>query len=166
VSPDGLVAAGQRGEAFIQARFGEFNVGAQVIVIPRDLPYEWPNVAARNYIDEAVYKKLKRLRLTPSEVCDDSTFIRRACLDVTGTLPAPEEVNKFRAEKAPDKRERRQLRVADDLVAQGEHGRHDNRCPGGTAQCGEAAVALTEPPQGVQVRRPHIRHLREPALHI
>ncbi len=106
VSPDGLVAAGQRGEAFIQARFGEFNVGAQVIVIPRDLPYEWPNVAARNYIDEADDKKLKRLRLTPSEVCDDSTFIRRACLDVTGTLPAPEEVNKFRAEKAPDKREK------------------------------------------------------------
>ena len=35
------------------------------------------------------------------------------------------------------------------------------RCPGGTTQRGEAAVALAEPPQGVQVRRPHIRHVRE-----
>ncbi len=44
VTEDGVVTAGQRGESFIQARFGEFNVGAQVIVIPRDLPYDWPNV--------------------------------------------------------------------------------------------------------------------------
>ena len=43
---DGAVTAGQRGEAFIQARFGEFNVGAQVIVIPKDLPYTWPDYRA------------------------------------------------------------------------------------------------------------------------
>ncbi|HYV26716.1 MAG TPA: cell surface protein, partial [Candidatus Eisenbacteria bacterium] len=33
VAEDGVVTAGQRGEAFIQARFGEFNVGAEIIVI-------------------------------------------------------------------------------------------------------------------------------------
>ena len=88
---DGTVTAGQRGEAFIQARFGEFNVGAQVIVIPKDLPYAWPDIAPRNYIDEAVFAKLKKLRLVPSAVCDDATFIRRAYLDLTGTLPTPEE---------------------------------------------------------------------------
>jgi hypothetical protein len=60
----------------------------------------------------------------------------------------------------PERRERGQLRVADDLVAQGEHGWHDDRCPGGTAQCGEAAVALAKPSQGAQVRQSHTRHLR------
>ena len=63
MADDGAVTSGQRGEAFIQARFGEFNVGAQVIVIPKGLAYQWPNVEARNYIDEAVYGRLKKLRL-------------------------------------------------------------------------------------------------------
>ncbi len=68
VSDDGAVTAGQRGEAFIQARYGEFNVGAQIIVIPKDLAYRWPDVPARNYIDDAVYTKLKKLRLKPSDI--------------------------------------------------------------------------------------------------
>jgi hypothetical protein len=107
VAEDGAVTAGQRGEAFIQARFGEFNVGAQVIVIPKDLPYQWPeNVAANNYIDEAVYAKLKKLRLTPSGVCDDATFLRRAYLDIIGELPPPDAVEKFLADPAAGKRDR------------------------------------------------------------
>jgi hypothetical protein len=104
VAEDGLVTAGQRGEAFIQARFAEFNVGAQVIVIPKNLPYQWPAVEAANYVDESVYAKLKKLRLAPSARCDDSTFIRRATLDITGTLPKPEEVEQFSRNKDPAKR--------------------------------------------------------------
>jgi hypothetical protein len=106
VNEDGHVTSGQRGEAFIQARFAEFNVGAQVIVIPRGLPYRWPNIAAYNYIDEAVYAKLKKLRLLPSEVCDDATFARRAFIDITGTLPTPDDLRNYNAEKEPGRRER------------------------------------------------------------
>jgi hypothetical protein len=102
---DGTVTAGQRGEAFIQARFAEFNVGAQIIVIPKDLPYKWPDIAARNYIDEAVYGKLKKLRLLPSGECDDPTFVRRAFLDITGTLPTAEELRTFTEDKDPARRE-------------------------------------------------------------
>ena len=39
-------------------------------------------------------------------------------------------------------------------------GGDDDRCPGGTAQRGEAAVALAEPSQRVHVRQPHTRHVR------
>ena len=116
VAEDGAVIAGQRGEAFIQARFGEFNVGAQVIVIPQGLPYRWPGAATNNYVDEAVYAKLRKLRLVPSEVCDDATFLRRASLDITGTLPTPEEVGRFLGEADPAKRER----LVDKLLARKE----------------------------------------------
>jgi hypothetical protein len=112
VGEDGTVTAGQRGEAFIQARFGEFNVGAQIIVIPAGLNFRWPDVTARNYVDEAVYAKLKKLRLAPSELCDDATFLRRAFLDITGQLPAPEEITKFSADQSADKRDR----LVDDLL--------------------------------------------------
>jgi len=106
VADDGVATAGQRGEAFIQARFGEFNVGAQVIVIPKNLPFQWPDVPTNNYIDEAVYAKLQKLRLTPSGTCDDATFLRRASLDITGELPTPEEVAAFLGDKAENKREK------------------------------------------------------------
>ena len=39
-------------------------------------------------------------------ICDDATFIRRASLDITGTLPAPDEVTKFMDDKEPAKRDR------------------------------------------------------------
>jgi hypothetical protein len=106
VSEEGCVSAGQRGEAFIQARFAEFNVGAQVIVVPKGLPYRWPNVAAYNYIDDAVYAKLKKLRLVPSQACDDATFIRRAFIDITGTLPTVEDLRTYEGDKDPGRRER------------------------------------------------------------
>jgi hypothetical protein len=102
---DGAVTSGQRGEAFIQARFGEYNVGAQFLVIPKGLDYHWPDVAARNYIDEAVFTKLKKLRLTPSDVCDDASFIRRAFLDITGTLPTDDDLRKFTEEPEASRRE-------------------------------------------------------------
>jgi hypothetical protein len=101
---DGTVTAGQRGEAFIQARFGEFNVGAQIIVIPKNLPYQWPDVPTNNYVDDAVYGKLKKLRLTPSGICDDATFLRRASLDITGELPTTAEVKKFLDDPGSNKR--------------------------------------------------------------
>lgn len=116
VADDGLVTAGQRGEAFIQARFAEFNVGAQVIVTPKNLPFKWPQIASRNYIDDAVYAKLKKLRFAPSEVCDDATFIRRASLDLIGTLPKPGEVEKFLQDTDAAKRDK----LIDQLLARKE----------------------------------------------
>jgi hypothetical protein len=116
VAEDGVVTAGQRGEAFIQARFGEFNVGAQIIVVPKNLNFKWPQVAAANYIDEKVYAKLKKLRLAPSDLCDDATFMRRVSLDIIGRLPAPAEVDQFCQDQNPNRR----ARLVDQLLERKE----------------------------------------------
>jgi len=107
VEKDGTLTTGQRGEAFVMARFSTYTVGAQVIVIPKDLKYEWPKVQEHNFVDELVDSKLKALRMTPSEICDDETFLRRAYIDIVGLLPNSDEVTKFEADKSADKRERK-----------------------------------------------------------
>jgi len=86
VDDAGVITAHQRGEAFVMARFETFTVGAQVLVIPKGLDFQWPDIAANNYIDELVYAKLKKLRMTPSELCSDEVFLRRAYIDIVGVL--------------------------------------------------------------------------------
>lgn len=59
-----------------------------------------------NFIDELVLSKLRELRLKPSPLCSDHVFIRRAFLDVTGTLPSPDDVRSFLADTSADNRDR------------------------------------------------------------
>ncbi len=106
VDADGTITTGQRGEAFVMARFATYTVGAQIIVIPKDLQYEWPKVEERNFVDELVDAKIRALRMTPSGVCDDETFLRRAYIDVIGLLPSSAEVTEFVASKDGQKREK------------------------------------------------------------
>lgn len=104
VTADGLVKAGARGEAFILARFETKNVGSQVIVLPKDMPYTLPSTPPANYIDELVNAKLRKLRILPSEICSDPVFLRRVTLDITGRLPAEDDYRKFMADRDPAKR--------------------------------------------------------------
>ena len=41
-------------------------------------------------IDRAVFAKLNRMRISPSELCTDQEFIRRVYLDAIGVLPTPD----------------------------------------------------------------------------
>jgi hypothetical protein len=116
ISPDGLVTAGDRGEAFIMARFHTFTVGSQFIVLPKDLKFNFPQSQEKNYIDTLVNAKLKNLRITPSEVCSDEAFLRRVYVDLNGILPTVEEFQKFMANKAPNKREQ----LVEELLAKKE----------------------------------------------
>jgi hypothetical protein len=58
----------------------------------------------RNFIDQAVFGKLKSLGIPPSEVCDDSTFLRRVTLDIVGRLPTVDEAQAFLTDTSADKR--------------------------------------------------------------
>ena len=116
VTDTGRAIAGVRGEAFITARFEDQAAGVQVLSIPKGLNFTWPAVAETNYIDTAVNAKLRKLRIAPSELSDDATFLRRVFLDITGTLPTADDARKFLADSSPKKR----AAVIDDLLSRRE----------------------------------------------
>ncbi|MFQ5734709.1 MAG: DUF1549 domain-containing protein, partial [Planctomycetaceae bacterium] len=94
-----------RGEGAIVAWYLSRNVVATVTV-----PYPanaGPAAKAdrRNFIDDAVNQKLRRLNLPSSMQCSDGEFLRRAFLDTIGKLPTAAEARKFLADKSPDKRD-------------------------------------------------------------
>lgn len=103
VDANGHCTASKRGEAFVMARFDTHTVGSQVIVLPKELKYEKPEIAG-NYIDELVGAKLHKLRIVPSGLCSDEEFLRRATVDITGLLPTEAEYNEFMADNSADKR--------------------------------------------------------------
>lgn len=55
-------------------------------------------------IDQCLGAQWARQRITPSPPADEATFLRRAYLDMVGTVPPPAEVRAFLVDAAPDKR--------------------------------------------------------------
>ena len=105
VAADGLMTALSSGEAFVMARFGAHTVGCRVIVHLKDDAFVWPNDQLEtNYIDTAIYQKLKKLHIVPAPVCDDADFLRRISIDLSGRVPSREELASFVADQDVDKR--------------------------------------------------------------
>src|ERR1035437_8189580 len=60
--------------------------------------------ASRGRIDDLVFGQWKRLGIQPANPCSDEVFLRRAYLDVIGTLPAADEAAQYLQDQAPGKR--------------------------------------------------------------
>jgi hypothetical protein len=105
VSPDGRVEAVRAGEAAIIVRAAGQSATVGVgIITPAAADY--PKVQGRNFIDDQVFAKLRKLRIVPAPLSRDDEFLRRVCLDLTGTLPPPERVRVFVADRDPEKRDK------------------------------------------------------------
>ncbi|HEU0121619.1 MAG TPA: DUF1549 domain-containing protein, partial [Bryobacteraceae bacterium] len=115
VKADGTITGKALGETSILIRAAGQVASAGVGVIGPPLA-RYPNVPKGNLVDDAVFAKLKRFHILPSELSDDGEFLRRVCLDLTGTLPPPERVREFLAMKDPKKREK----LIDALIASPE----------------------------------------------
>jgi len=55
-------------------------------------------------IDKLILARHKRLGIKPANICSDAVFVRRAYLDVIGTLPMAWEARAFIQDKSPKKR--------------------------------------------------------------
>ena len=117
VSDAGKVQALRQGEAVIRASF-QGQVGVATFTMPHETATqpEWYRVS-NNVIDDHIYSRLAALRIEPSPLCDDATFLRRVSLDVAGILPTDEEVRAFLADTSADKRDRLIDRLLDKLAA-------------------------------------------------
>jgi hypothetical protein len=101
----GTVQANGRGDTHVVVFYDNGVVAVPVLVPVSEAAGErYPAVAASTAIDERIVARLGRLGIVPAETCGDAEFLRRLSIDVTGTLPAPDEIEKFLADPSPDKR--------------------------------------------------------------
>jgi hypothetical protein len=115
ITPDGVLTAAARGEAFVMARFETHTVGNQVLVLPSGLTYTPPKITG-NYIDQLIGAKLNKLRILPSELCTDEEFLRRATIDITGKMPTEKEYAAFLS----DSYEQKRAKLIDELLEREE----------------------------------------------
>ncbi len=105
VSTKGLVTTlDLSGEVAIMARY-QGQVATFRATVP--LGADTSNMPSEvNFVDAAVFGKLRQLGIPASEVCDDATFLRRVSLDIAGALPTDDEVRSFLADTSADKRDK------------------------------------------------------------
>ncbi|MBI4906054.1 MAG: DUF1553 domain-containing protein [Acidobacteria bacterium] len=103
VSAAGVITAKRRGETAILVRAAGQLASAGVGVTGAPLT-NYPKLTSNNFIDDHINDKLRRFQILPSDPATDSEFLRRICLDLTGTLPPPARVREFLASRDPSKR--------------------------------------------------------------
>ena len=104
VDEHGEVVARRPGSTAVMAIY-QGQVAAHVVTTPYDANIDDNLYVSRhNYIDDHVMSKLREIRLEPSAPADDPTFLRRAYLDLTGSLPEPEAASAFLADASDGKR--------------------------------------------------------------
>lgn len=118
VDAAGLVTMLRPGETAITARYMDW-------IVPIRFYAPYPQTvspaafkARNNFIDDYVNAKLKQLHIEPSGLCTDEEFLRRAYVDVLGTLPTAEEARAFLDDRSTNKR----AGLVDALLQRPEYG--------------------------------------------
>jgi len=115
VAGTGDVDARMGGRAAIMVRYAGQVAAVQVNVVgDPDATPAWP---AFNPVDDFIAVEWKTFGLRPAPLADDAEFIRRASLDLTGSLPSPDDIRRFLSDTDPLKRSR----LIDELLERPEY---------------------------------------------
>lgn len=104
ISNSGLVEFHRTAEVSFLVRYLDRITGVRLSYLQLDPAFTFHSPAINNQVDQHVFAKQRALQLLPAEVCRDEVFLRRVYLDVTGTLPTPEEARRFLDSPASNKR--------------------------------------------------------------
>ena len=105
VNAQGLVTKNGRGETAVLARYLD-KMSTTYMTFLEEVPgFVWNNPPENNFVDTAIFEKLKQLQILPSDLCTDDEFLRRVTLDLTGRLPTAEEAAMFLADKSGSQRD-------------------------------------------------------------
>lgn len=110
------------GEATLLIRYQGKYATMPVTVLNPKPGFVWNALPQNNYIDQKIDAKLQRLKIQPSPVVDDATFLRRVSLDLTGRIPSSKGVQTFLADPAPSRQKR--ARLIDQLIASSAYTDH------------------------------------------
>ncbi|MFO0965088.1 MAG: DUF1549 domain-containing protein [Gemmataceae bacterium] len=104
------------GEAAVMARYqGQVAVFRATVPLGMKIPdYKFDPITV---VDRFTHKKWQELGIVPSKLCSDEQFVRRVYLDITATLPTPEQVRRFLDDKNANKRDK----LVDDLLETPEY---------------------------------------------
>ena len=105
----GVVTTLRRGEAPILARYEGAYAATTVTAMGDRTGFAWQEPPAWSEIDSLVARKLERMKILPSGLCDDYEFIRRVTIDLTGLPPTSEAVRAFVADTRETKVKRDEL---------------------------------------------------------
>ena len=104
VAAGGLVTREKSGETTVLVRYLDRQIPVHLAFVPARPDFAWSNPKSGNFIDDLIFKKLRTLRMNPSDLCSDAVFLRRATLDLLGLVPDAEMARAFAADTSPDKR--------------------------------------------------------------
>ena len=109
------VAGERTGEATLLIRYAGKYATIPVAVLNPKAGFVWKPLVQHNYLDQLIDAKLQKMKIQPSGLVNDAAFLRRVSLDLTGQLPAPDEVRAFVTDVTPGKLKR--SRKIDQLMA-------------------------------------------------
>ncbi len=102
----GLMDTLRRGEAPLLARY-EGNYAATTLTVMGDRSgFAWETPETWSKIDQLVAAKWERMKIKPSDLCNDADFLRRVYLDLAGLPPSAEAVRAFLADARPTREKR------------------------------------------------------------
>ncbi|HIG26261.1 MAG TPA: DUF1553 domain-containing protein [Verrucomicrobiales bacterium] len=106
IDNDSAVATPLRGgRHIITARYLDSVAPIEIVIPLSNEPIDLAGQPSRNFIDDEVLSLLATLRLPISPQADESTFIRRLSLDLTGRLPEPDKVMAYLVKQNQNKNE-------------------------------------------------------------
>jgi hypothetical protein len=87
-----------RATEYLGSTLAERSASELSLVPPQDIP-------RKNFIDNILFDRMGKDNIQSAPLCTDEEFVRRVYLDVTGRIPAAEDVTKFLDDKNANKRD-------------------------------------------------------------